>query len=421
MHGSHNRSCISDIFSTLSTPSLPQQTKRLDSLAYSPIFGHFNESLTGLTTIRAFRKQADFDAKNIQLLDNSNRAYWTIQAVNRWLSIRIEMYGNIVVFGAALFVSVLTRKNAGLAGLALTSALTVTGFMNWTVRMVTELEVNMNAVERMLEYEAVETEAPAIIEAHRPPASWPQEGAITVQSLWVRYRPELDPVLRGVSFSIRGKEKVGVCGRTGCGKSTLMMTIYRIVEPTEGRIIIDGVDTGSIGLTDLRQRLALVPQDPVIFSGSIRSNLDPFGEAKDDFKIWRALERAGMHTAVRGMEGGLDAKIIEGGGNLSVGQRQLLCMARALLRNARILILDEATSNVDHANDNEIQKTIREAFVDCTVLTIAHRLNTIIDSDKIVLLDAGNLEEFDTPDNLLKNPEGAFYKLVQGSGGLGKM
>lgn len=387
------------------------QTKRLDSLAFSPIFGHFNESLQGLLTIRAFRRQEDFDAKNVRLLNGSNRAYWPIMAVNRWLSVRIEMVGNFTVFGAAVFVGVITQRNAGLAGLALTSALNVTGFMNWMVRQVTDLEINMNSVERMIEYESFPTEAPAVIQTTRPPSDWPSQGSIVAQNLTVKYRPELDPVLKGLSFTIKGREKVGVCGRTGCGKSTLMMAIYRIVEPTDGRVLIDGIDTSVIGLQDLRSRLALVPQDPIIFSGSVRSNLDPFDQIKDDQTIWKSLERAGMDRMVRALDKGLDSPIIEGGQNLSVGQRQLLCMARALLRGSRIMIMDEATSNVDHQTDAIIQGTIREAFRDCTVLTIAHRLNTIIDSDKILVLEAGTLKEFDSPTELLKKTGGHFYQV----------
>jgi ABC-type multidrug transport system fused ATPase/permease subunit len=232
------------------------------------------------------------------------------------------------------------------------------------------------------------------------------------QALVVRYRPELPPVLKGLSFDVAPREKVGVCGRTGCGKSTLFMALYRIVEPSSGRVVIDGIDTGTIGLKDLRSVLSLVPQDPVIFSGSIRSNLDPFGSAPGendpfgsapgDEAVWQALTQAGIDGYVRELPDGLDSAIKEGGANMSVGQRQLLCMARALLRRSRILVLDEATSNVDHATDALIQRTIRSAFAGCTVLTIAHRLHTIIDSDKILMLGAGALVEFGPPTELLR-------------------
>ncbi|GFR41153.1 hypothetical protein Agub_g1817 [Astrephomene gubernaculifera] len=390
-----------------------RELKRLDSLAFSPIFQHFGESLAGLTTIRAFRKMDQFMDKNRANLNHSNRAYWPIQVVNRWLSVRLELMGALVVFTAAITVAVIFPRNAGLAGLAITSALNLTGIMNWMVRQTTELEVNMNSVERMIEYDRYEEEAPAVIECSRPPANWPAQGEIQVQDLVVRYRPELDPVLRGLTFTVAGREKVGVCGRTGCGKSTLMMTLYRLVEPCGGSVKVDGLDITAMGLYDLRSRLSLVPQDPVIFSGSVRSNLDPFGQARGDKELWEALERAGLDVTVRGYEKGLDSEVREGGANMSVGQRQLLCMARALLRATRILVLDEATSNVDNSTDSLIQRTIRTAFKDCTVLTIAHRLHTIVDSDRILVLEAGRLAEYDTPAQLLRNPGSHFRGLVE--------
>ncbi|MEW5303174.1 MAG: hypothetical protein WDW36_005892 [Sanguina aurantia] len=390
-----------------------RELKRLDSVAFSPIFQHFNESLTGLITIRAFRKQHQFTKKNRDSLNHSNRAYWPIQVVNRWLSVRLELMGACVVFLAAVTVSVVLPRNSGLAGLAITSALNLTGIMNWMVRQVTELEVSMNSVERLIEYNTLDEEALPVIEGSRPPTSWPTAGAIVVSNLEVRYRPELEPVLQGLSFSVRPCEKIGVCGRTGCGKSTLMMALYRIVEPCGGSIRIDGIDVATIGLRDLRSRLSLVPQDPVIFSGTVRSNLDPFQEVPHDKDIWEALTRAGIDAFVRELEAGLDAPLKEGGSNLSTGQRQLLCMARALLRRSRILVLDEATSNVDNATDALIQRTIRTAFKDCTVLTIAHRLHTIVDSDRILLLDGGRLGEFDSPSRLLATPGSAFRALVE--------
>lgn len=398
-----------------------RELKRLDSLALSPIFSHFGETLAGLATLRAFRAQDRFAARDARLLNESNRCYWPAQCVNRWLSVRLELLGIAVVFGTAIFVSTVLPTSAGLAGLALTSALNLTGLMNWMVRQTTELEVNMNSVERMIEYDSQPPEAPEIVPGHRPLPTWPTRGAISVQNLVVRYRSELDPVLKGLSFDIRPREKVGVVGRTGCGKSTLMLALYRIVEPASGRIVIDNIDVSTIGLRDLRSRLALVPQDPIIFSGTVRSNLDPFGDtAGDENALWNALERSGLAGAVRALSGGLDAKISEGGGNLSAGQRQLLCMARALLRSARILILDEATSSIDTASDAAVQATISTAFAECTVLTIAHRLHTIIASDRILVLDAGEVKEFDAPGVLLQRPGGIFKALVEQTGHGGK-
>jgi len=390
-----------------------RELKRLDALALSPIFGHFNETLSGLQTVRAFRKQDDFVKKNQTLVDESNRAHWPLMTVNRWLSVNLDLLSAIIVFVTATVVTVVFRTNSGLAGLALTSALNLTGLVSWLIRQTTQLEVNMNSIERLVEYLKYDCEKDAIIPDNRPPSNWPKKGAITVENLRIRYRPELDDVLKGISFSAAGREKIGVCGRTGCGKSTLMMSLYRILEASGGSIKIDGMDIASIGLYDLRSKLSLVPQDPVVFSGSVRSNLDPFGEAGGDAQIWEALRQSGMHTYIQSMEGGLDAELTEGGGCLSVGQRQLLCMARALLRGSKILILDEATSNVDNVTDKLIQETIQTAFKDCTVLTIAHRLHTIINSDRILVLDDGQVVEFDSPQTLLKDPSTAFAKLVE--------
>ncbi|KAL6768590.1 hypothetical protein ACKKBF_B11340 [Auxenochlorella protothecoides x Auxenochlorella symbiontica] len=390
-----------------------REIKRLDSVAMSPIYSHFLETLSGLVTVRAFRQQDAFARSNCVMLDASNRAWWPSQVVNRWLSVRLELLGTSVVFGAALFAAVLQPHSAGLAGLAITSALQATGLMSWAVRQTTEMEISMNSVERLLEYASFETEAPAVIEGRRPLPGWPTQGALAVEGLSVRYRPSLPPVLHDVSFSLPAGSKLGIAGRTGCGKSTLMLAMYRLVEPCAGRIVLDGIDVASIGLFDLRSRLALVPQDPVIFTGTIRSNLDPFGTAgADDQRLWDALAQSGLERAVRGMPAGLDSGVSEGGGSLSQGQRQLLALARALLRHTRVLVLDEATSNVDTATDSMVQGTIARAFASCTVLTIAHRLHTIMRSDAILVLDAGRVAEFGTPGDLMRQPGSAFRGLV---------
>ena len=277
-----------------------RELKRLDSVALSPIFSSFSETLAGLATVRAFARQPVFAQRNEELMDASNRAWWPIQIVNRWLSIRLELMGQTMVLGTAVFVS-LAISDAGLAGLAITSALNLVGLMNWATRQSTELEMGMNSVERMTEYLAYESERPAVIEGHRPALAWPATGGIHVKDLHVRYRPDLPPVLKGITFKIAGREKVGICGRTGCGKSTLMLALYRIVEPSSGSIRIDGIEATSIGLFDLRSRLSLVPQDPVIFAGTVRSNLAPFGDALDS-RMWQALESAGLSATVRGLE-----------------------------------------------------------------------------------------------------------------------
>eukprot|EP00897_Mesotaenium_endlicherianum_P000582 jgi/Mesen1/10524/ME000083S10028 len=401
-----------------------RELKRLDALARSPIFAHFGETVQGLTTIRAFRQQARFAALNDARLDDSTRAYFASVTANRWLGLRLEMLGALAVFATGFFCVATRSLDAAFAGLALTNAFSITSYMSWMVRMNAEIETEMNSVERVLEYTQLPPEAPTVVERCRPPPGWPFAGAIAAVDVVVQYRPDLEPVLKGLSFTVEGGEKVGVCGRTGCGKTTLMMALYRIMELKSGRIVIDGVDVSTLGLHDLRSRLALVPQDPVVFSGSVRDNLDPFREAEaaggagagagagGDVALWEALERAGLRAFVEALPGKLDAEITEGGSNLSTGQRQLMCMGRALLRKTRILVLDEATSNVDGTTDAIIQATIRDAFRHCTVLTIAHRLHTIIDSDKVLLLEDGRLAESGTPAELLAAPASRFSGFV---------
>ncbi|CAI7880577.1 unnamed protein product [Closterium sp. NIES-54] len=436
-----------------------RELKRIDSLARSPIFAHFSETLTGLSTVRAFRRQRAFSARNSLNLDRASQAYLAAMASNRWLGLRLELIGASSVFATACFCVVggvaaaaaaaaaaggggssssTGSWAAGFAGLALTSALSITGYMNWMVRMNSELESQMNAVERILEYTTLPTEAPDVIESRRPPVDWPQQGVIEAEGVVVRYRPELSPVLKGLTFSIRAGETVGVCGRTGSGKTTLTMALYRIVELSAGRIVIDGIDAASIGLWDLRSRLSLVPQDPVVFSGTIRWNLDPYtavsgagggeqearngwnmegkgngGRVRGDVELWEALTQAGVADAVRALPGQLDAEVAEGGGNLSVGQRQLLCLARALLRRSHVLVLDEATSNVDTATDAAVQAAVRGgAFAGCTVITIAHRLHTIVDCHRVMLLEDGQVAELDSPAALLQERSSRFSAFV---------
>eukprot|EP01086_Lenisia_limosa_P016668 TRINITY_DN6661_c0_g1_i1.p1 TRINITY_DN6661_c0_g1~~TRINITY_DN6661_c0_g1_i1.p1 ORF type:complete len:329 (-),score=88.53 TRINITY_DN6661_c0_g1_i1:3-968(-) len=273
----------------------------------------------------------------------------------------------------------------------------------------------MNAVERVHEYNNMDQEAPLVIDNYRPTPEWPAVGALEVSNLNMRYRPGLDLVLKDLNFKIAGGEKIGICGRTGSGKSSLMIALFRLVEPVEGsEVQIDGMKASELGLNDLRSRLSIIPQDPVIFSGTVRYNLDPL-DLYDDDTIWLALERVMLKDAIVAM-GGLSSQVAEFGENFSVGQRQLICLGRALLRDSRVIMLDESTAAVDVETDHLIQSTIRTAFADRTVLTIAHRLNTIIDSDRVMVLGDGNILEFDTPGRLLENQEGVFTSLVNETG-----
>ncbi|XP_071499551.1 ATP-binding cassette sub-family C member 3-like [Diadema antillarum] len=282
------------------------------------------------------------------------------------------------------------------------------------VRMTSELETNIVAVERVKEYAETPTEAAAIVPDNRPAPSWPQEGGVKFINYSTRYREGLDLVIKGIDLTIKSGEKVGIVGRTGAGKSSLTLALFRIIEPAGGQIEIDGVDIAKIGLRDLRSRITIIPQDPVLFAGSLRMNLDPFESYTDD-DIWLALKLSHLHTFISGLPEGLQHECTEGGENLSVGQRQLICLARALLRKSKILVLDEATAAVDLETDDLIQATIRTEFSECTVITIAHRLNTIMDSTRILVMDAGQIAEFGTPSELLAKG-GIFYAMAKDAG-----
>lgn len=245
--------------------------------------------------------------------------------------------------------------------------------------------------------------------------TWPQKGVVTFENFQLRYREGLDLVLKGINFSVNSQEKVGIVGRTGAGKSSLTLALFRIIEAADGMIVIDDINISEIGLHSLRSRLTIIPQDPVLFSGSLRMNIDPFNTYPDD-EVWTSLEHAHLKAFVKGLSDGLDYKIAEGGENLSVGQRQLICLARALLRKTKVLILDEATAAIDIETDELIQKTIRTQFKDCTILTIAHRLNTIMDSNRVIVLDQGHIAEFDSPSNLLADKDSIFYSMAKNAG-----
>ncbi|KMY89968.1 multidrug resistance-associated protein 1 isoform X12 [Drosophila simulans] len=390
-----------------------RQLMRLESVSRSPIYSHFSETVTGASTIRAYNVGDRFIEESDAKVDKNQVCKYPSVIANRWLAIRLEMVGNLIILFASLFAVLGGQTNPGLVGLSVSYALQVTQTLNWLVRMSSDIETNIVSVERIKEYGETKQEAPWELEQDKnKPKNWPQEGRVEFQNFQVRYREGLDLVLRGVSFNIKGGEKVGIVGRTGAGKSSLTLALFRIIEAAGGRISIDGVDIASMGLHMLRSRLTIIPQDPVLFSGSLRINLDPF-EIKTDDEIWKALELSHLKSFVKSLAAGLNHEIAEGGENLSVGQRQLVCLARALLRKTKVLVLDEATAAVDLETDDLIQKTIRTEFKECTVLTIAHRLNTILDSDKVIVLDKGQITEFASPTELLDNPKSAFYSMAK--------
>uniref|UniRef100_A0A8C4EG28 Multidrug resistance-associated protein 1 n=1 Tax=Dicentrarchus labrax TaxID=13489 RepID=A0A8C4EG28_DICLA len=392
-----------------------RQLKRLESVSRSPIYTHFNETLLGTSVIRAFGEQERFIRESDQRVDHNQKAYYPSIVANRWLAVRLEFVGNFIVSFAALF-AVIARESLspGIMGLAISYALQLTASLTWLVRMSSDVETNIVAVERVKEYSDTEKEAEWKQESSSLPPGWPTKGCIDIRGFSLRYRHDLDPAIHNINININGGEKVGIVGRTGAGKSSLTLGLFRIIEAAEGHIFIDGVDIAQLGLHDLRSRITIIPQDPVLFSGSLRMNLDPFDSYSDE-EIWRALEYSHLKSFVSSLPNKLSHECSEGGENLSVGQRQLLCLARALLRKTQILVLDEATAAVDMETDNLIQSTIRSQFEDCTVLTIAHRLNTIMDYTRVLVLDKGETAEFDSPSSLIAQ-RGAFYKMARDAG-----
>ncbi|KYN22520.1 Multidrug resistance-associated protein 1, partial [Trachymyrmex cornetzi] len=393
-----------------------RQLKRLESVSRSPIYSHFSESVTGAQIIRAYGVQEQFIHESENRVDFNQVCYFPSIIANRWLAVRLEMVGNLIIFFAALF-AVLGRDtmSSGLVGLSVSYALQITQTLNWLVRMTSDVETNIVAVERIKEYSETAQEAPWKNTEFTPSKEWPKHGRVDFKDFKVRYREGLDLVLNGLTFSVLGGEKIGIVGRTGAGKSSMTLALFRIIEAAQGKILIDDIDISKLGLHDLRSRLTIIPQDPVLFSGTLRMNLDPF-DCYNDEEVWKALEHAHLKLFIENLPNGLLHEVTEGGENLSVGQRQLICLARALLRKTKVLILDEATAAVDLETDDLIQTTIRQEFKNCTVLTIAHRLNTILDSDRVIVLDKGLIVEYDSPEVLLSNPSSSFYSMAKDAG-----
>ncbi|XP_014273818.1 multidrug resistance-associated protein 1 [Halyomorpha halys] len=393
-----------------------QQIKRLESVSRSPVYSHFGESVTGSSIIRAYNAQERFIKESEEKIDNNLVCSFPTIAASRWLTTRVQMIGNVIVFFSAL-VTVINKdsQSPGVVGLTISYALQMTLILDWIVGTAAEVETNIVAIERIKEYSETPQEAAWDSTTSNVSNDWPQEGKVEFIDYKVRYRDGLELVLNGINLVINGGEKIGIVGRTGAGKSSIMLGLFRIIEPAGGKILVDGVDILKLGLQTLRSHLTIIPQDPILFSGSLRMNLDPFGYYSDE-QIWRALELTCLNSFVSKLPAGLQHEVTEGGENISVGQRQLICLARALLRKTKILVLDEATGAVDLTTDDFIQKTIRTKFADCTVLTIAHRINTIMDYDRVLVLDEGCILEIDAPTILLENKSSAFYKMAQDAG-----
>ncbi|XP_017000065.2 probable multidrug resistance-associated protein lethal(2)03659 [Drosophila takahashii] len=399
--------------------STSRDVKRMEAVARSPMYSHFSSTLTGLPTIRAMGAQRLLIGQYDNYQDLHSSGYYTFVSTSRAFGYYLDL------FCVAYVISVILHgffnpplHNAGQIGLAITQALGMTGMVQWGMRQSAELENSMTSVERVLEYKDLESEGDFTSPADKqPPKSWPAEGELVTKDLSLRYVPDpkADCVLKGLNFRIKPREKVGIVGRTGAGKSSLINALFRL-SYNEGAIVIDKRDTNDMGLHDLRSKISIIPQEPVLFSGTMRYNLDPFEQYPDE-KLWKALEDVHLKEEISELPTGLQSSISEGGTNFSVGQRQLVCLARAILRENKILVMDEATANVDPQTDALIQTTIRNKFKDCTVLTIAHRLNTIMDSDKVLVLDAGRVVEFGSPYELLTESEAkVFHGMVMQTG-----
>ncbi|KAI9983316.1 hypothetical protein PInf_007276 [Phytophthora infestans] len=366
-----------------------REVKRLEGISRSPVYNLLDETLNGVQTIRAFKMQSRFEQMNADAVDENASFFFVYWAAGRWLAVRLDTLSVVVIFVVSLYL-VATKGQLGtlLSGISLVYALMLTSMVQSSVRDVDRTDNAMTSVERILHFREIPQEEDSLDASPVNNTLWPSQGAIRFDNLQLKYRPELPLVLCGVTMSVGGGEKLGICGRTGAGKSSLMIALFRICGFESGTIRIDSVDVQKVKLNDLRRSLAIIPQDPVLFSGSLRDNLDPFGEYSDA-DIWTVLKQVHLANAVSGWGSGLQLILSEKGDNLSVGQRQLVCIGRALLKNSKIVVLDEATANVDTATDALIQATIRQTFADKTVLTIAHRINTIMHCNKIAVIDAG--------------------------------
>ncbi|XP_042197261.1 ATP-binding cassette sub-family C member 8 isoform X3 [Callorhinchus milii] len=390
--------------------------QQLDDSTQLPLLSHFSETVEGLTTIRALRQESRFRQQLLEHTDANNIASLFLTAANRWLEVRMEYIGACVVLIAA--VASITNSlyyglASGLVGLGLTYALMISNYLNWLVRNLADMEVQLGAVKRINALLQIETENyDGLLSSAQIPPNWPNEGEIKIQNLSVRYDSTLKPVLKNVNAHFSPGQKVGICGRTGSGKSSFSLAFFRMVDMFEGRIFIDGIDISKLPLNTLRSRLSIILQDPVLFSGSIRFNLDPEKKCTDSM-LWEALEIAQLKHVVKALPGGLDATVTEGGENFSLGQRQLFCLARAFVRKSSVLIMDEATASIDMATENILQKVVMTAFADRTVVTIAHRVHTILKADLVIVMRRGQIQEYDTPNTLLEYVDGMFASFVR--------
>lgn len=390
-----------------------RELARMVGIRKAPILHHFAESISGAPTIRCFNQEDLFFVKNLRLIDDYSRIVFHNAATMEWLCVRINFLFNFVFFLVLIILVTLPRSaiDPSLAGLAATYGLNLNVLQAWVIWNLCNVENKMISVERILQFSNIPSEAPLVVQDFRPKPDWPVNGCVEISNLHVQYTPAFPMVLKGITCTFPAQKKIGIMGRTGSGKSTLIQALFRVVEPTQGRIFIDGLDICKMGLQDLRSRLSIIPQEPILFQGTVRNNLDPLEQHSDD-QIWEVLSKCHLGEIVRRDHRLLDAPVAEDGENWSVGQRQLVCLARVLLQKRRILVMDEATASVDTATDHVIQETIREETSRCTVITVAHRIPTVIDTDLVLVLDEGKLAEYDSPSQLLEDNSTAFSKLV---------
>ncbi|KAM7463733.1 hypothetical protein LguiA_031854 [Lonicera macranthoides] len=394
--------------------SSAKEFMRINGTTKSLVANHLAESVQGAMTVRAFEEEDRFFAKNLHLTDINASPYFHSFAANEWLIQRLEVLSAAVLSSSALSMVLLPPGtfSSGMIGMALSYGLSLNLSLVLSIQNQCTLANYIISVERLNQYMHVPSEAPEVIEQTRPPVNWPATGKVVIEDLQIKYRPDTPLVLRGISCTFEGGHRIGIVGRTGSGKTTLIGALFRLVEPVGGKIVVDGIDISTIGLHDLRSRFGIIPQEPTLFNGTVRFNLDPLSQ-HTDHEIWEVLEKCQLREAVQEKEKGLDSLVVQDGSNWSMGQRQLFCLGRALLRRSKILVLDEATASVDNATDLILQKTIRTEFADCTVITVAHRIPTVMDCTMVLAISDGKLVEYDEPTNLMKREGSLFGQLVK--------
>ncbi|CAK7324075.1 unnamed protein product [Dovyalis caffra] len=391
-----------------------KELMRINGTTKSLVANHLAESVAGAMTIRAFQEEERFFTKNLNLIDINASPFFHSFAANEWLIQRLETFSAVVLASVALCMVLLPPGtfSSGFIGMALSYGLSLNMSLVMSIQNQCTVANYIISVERLNQYTHIPSEAAEVIEDNRPPSNWPAVGKVDICDLQIRYRPDAPLVLRGISCTFEGGHKIGIVGRTGSGKTTLIGALFRLVEPSGGKIIVDGIDISKIGLHDLRSRFGIIPQDPTLFNGTVRYNLDPLSQHTDQ-EIWEVLGKCQLREAVQEKEQGLDSLVVEDGSNWSMGQRQLFCLGRALLRRSRILVLDEATASIDNATDLILQKTIRVEFSDCTVITVAHRIPTVMDCTMVLAISDGKLVEYDEPSKLMKKEGSLFGQLVK--------